>query len=395
MASFKKYETKDGIRWLFQVCLGRDPQTGKYKYTTRRGFKTKKEAEKAVRELLNEVEEVGFTKNEYLTFEEIFKEWIEKEKKRLKPSSIENKISKFEKRILPHFRKLYIKDISTEYCQKFIDNLSKEIISFRDYGIQLNLLFKYAKNHGYISNNPMNRIVYPITEKEHLADYKDNKVEFWDRDTVNTFLRRCENELSFRNYAMFRLFLYTGIRKGELAALEEKDVLIETKEINIYKNLYWRNGKYYLLKPKTVNAIRTISLDEKTFSVLLRLIELNAELRKEWGNPQIEHFLFPRDDLRPMRLAYPNEILESACKKFKIKNIKVHGLRHTHASMLFAAGARMKDVQKRLGHSQISTTMDIYTHITKQSEKNLSNLLADYIESCENTHENFNDNNED
>ncbi|MEK4283565.1 tyrosine-type recombinase/integrase [Ureibacillus sp. FSL K6-0165] len=96
-----------------------------------------------------------------------------------------------------------------------------------------------------------------------------------------------------------------------------------------------------------------------------------------------------------MRLAYPNEILESACKKFKIKNIKVHGLRHTHASMLFAAGARMKDVQKRLGHSQISTTMDIYTHITKQSEKNLSNLLADYIESCENTHENFNDNNED
>ncbi|MGE8207280.1 tyrosine-type recombinase/integrase [Heyndrickxia sp. NPDC080065] len=67
-------------------------------------------------------------------------------------------------------------------------------------------------------------------------------------------------------------------------------------------------------------------------------------------------------------------------------NIKVHGLRHTHASMLFAAGARMKDVQMRLGHSRISITMDIYTHVTKQSEEDINDLLADYLN--RNTHEN-------
>lgn len=380
MASYKKLKTKDGIRWSVQVCLGRDPATGTYKYTTRRGFKTKKEAENAVRELLSEVEQVGFYKNEYLTFEEVFNEWLEKEKKRLKPSSIQNKKSKFEKHILPNFQKLFIKDITTDYCQKFIDNLSKEIVSFRDYGIQLNLVFKYAKIQGYISINPMDRIVYPVLEVEHLADDKGNKVEFWDRDTVNTFLRRCKSELSFRKYAMFRLFIYTGIRKGELVALEEKDLLKDTKELKIYKSLFWRDGNYYLLKPKTINANRIIKLDDETFSVLLHLMELNEELRKEWGNPDIEHFLFPREDLRPMRLAYPNEVLQSACKLFNIKNIKVHGLRHTHASMLFAAGARMKDVQMRLGHARIATTMDIYTHVTKQSEENLSSLLADYIQ---------------
>lgn len=380
MASYSKYKTKDGlVRWKVQFYIGKNPKTGDYVKTTRRGFKRKQDAEEAVRKILNELDEGKYVGQDYTTFSAIYQEWIILQSKILKPSSMQNKKSKFAKHILPNFAELAIKDITTNDCQKFIDDLSKKILSFKDYGIQLNLVFKYALKKGYINNNPMKNIVYPLNEEDHLA-VDNNKTKFWDKDTINYFLKRCEEELSFRDYSLFRLFLFSGIRKGELLALEEKDLLIDSKQLVINKNLFWRDGNYLLLRPKTENAIRTIKLDNETFEVLLKLIKLNHERRSEWGNPKnIHHFLFPRENLQPMRLAYPNDKLNSACKRFKLPNIKIHGLRHTHASMLFASGARMKDVQMRLGHSRIATTMDIYTHVTKQSEENISNLLVDYL----------------
>lgn len=97
--------------------------------------------------------------------------------------------------------------------------------SYKDYGIQLNLVFRYANMNGYININPMNKIAYPILEEEHRADNGLEKVRLWEKEISNKFSRYCKNELSYRQYAMFRLFLFTGLRKGELAALEEKDVL--------------------------------------------------------------------------------------------------------------------------------------------------------------------------
>lgn len=92
------------------------------------------------------------------------------------------------------------------------------------------------------------------------------------------------------------------------------------------------------------------------------MLELNKQLRQEHGDSDIEHFLFPRpSDLKPNRLEHANNQLYKACRKFKVTNIKVHDLRHTHASMLFASGARMKNIQVRLGHSRLSTTIYIYT----------------------------------
>ncbi|MEC5272555.1 MULTISPECIES: tyrosine-type recombinase/integrase [Bacillaceae] len=93
--------------------------------------------------------------------------------------------------------------------------------------------------------------------------------------------------------------------------------------------------------------------------------KLNKQLREDHGNPKIEKFLFPRpSDLKLIRLAHLNERLHFACKKFKLKNIWVHGLRHTHASMLFASGARMKDIQQRLGHARKDTVKNESAELT-------------------------------
>lgn len=381
MAYYKRYKTKSGYRWMVQFYIGKDPLTGKHKSTTRRGFKRKQDAEEVVREVLNEVSNGVFTKNDYITFEMVYEKWMKDEKKRLKPSTFYSKSCKFNRHILPNFAKLYINEITTEQYQKFIDDLSKKMKSFKEYGNQIDLMYRYAKRKQILHQNPMDNIIYPYVKDEYSDVEEDTAIQFWEKDTVSYFLKRCRQELSFRNYAMFRTLLFTGIRKGELGALLESDFNIERKEITISKNLFWRNRKYLLLTPKTKNAHRKITLDEETYEVLLELLELNKNLRAEHGNPDIEHFLFPRpSDLKPNRLAHANDQLHKSCQKFKVPNIKVHGLRHTHASMLFASGARMKDIQMRLGHARISTTMDIYTHVVEASDEKLTSLLSGFFE---------------
>ena len=278
-----------------------------------------------------------------------------------------------------------MQNINAKHCQDFIDQLSSKISSFKEYGNQLDLLFRYAVKKKVIIDNPLKYVIYPYTPYDHQYIQENLDVQYWEKDMLKKFLIICEETLNFREYALFRTLLFTGIRKGELGALQENDINIDEKTLTINKTLYWENKNYILLSPKTKKSKRVISLDEKTFVVLLKLIKLNNELRNEHGNPAIEQFLFPRiTDLKPIRLAYPNDLLESVCNKFKIKNISVHGLRHTHASMLFAAGARMKDIQMRLGHARIATTMDTYTHLTERSDNHINHLLTEYLDAVNN-----------
>lgn len=92
-------------------------------------------------------------------------------------------------------------------------------------------------------------------------------------------------------------------------------------------------------------------------------------------NKKPSHILL-RGDLRPIRLAYPNELLNNFITIYDLHSITIHGLRHTHASMLFEAGASIKEVQARLGHKDIQTTMNVYTHVSKtMSQKTAENFL--------------------
>lgn len=211
----------------------------------------------------------------------------------------------------------------------------------------------------------MQYIVYSKTRKESGEDVEEEIAE---------------TQTNLRNFTLFRLALYTGARKGELLSLCEDD-LLETKEINIRKTLYWSKGEYKLLTPKTKKSIRKIPVGDETWELLKKLITSNKKARLAvcMSNKLKHKFIFVRDEFRPLRLAYPNETLTSLCAQFKFTNIKFHGLRHSHASMLFAAGARMKEVQERLGHSTIDVTMNIYTHITDEGKEDVQNKFIDYM----------------
>jgi integrase len=377
MASFQKYATKTGERWLFKMDVGRDPGTGKRKSTTRRGFKRKSDAEKAAAKLLRELQD-GYMKKDDITFEEVYQEWYSKHMRQIKPSTRHTKESKFKKHILPHFAKLKMKNINTPYCQKFVDKLADTLTSYKDYVIQANLVFKYAVRQEYLMNNPMDRIEYPLEEDTFLAN-EEEELKFWEKEVFQKVISKGEKELPFRDYAMIRLFLFSGLRKGEVSGLFEDDLIASKKSVRVSKTVFWRNKEFILMTPKTKNSYREVELDEYTFKLLQQLVKMNKELRMLHGNPDVQKFLFPRQDLKPMRAAYPNDVLNRVCKRIGVENVGVHGLRHTHASMLFASGASMKDVQERLGHARLDTTMNLYTHITKERKQETTQNFVDYM----------------
>ncbi|MDR7207952.1 site-specific integrase [Priestia megaterium] len=382
MASFQRYSTKQGQMWLFKMDTGVNPQTGKRKTTTRRGFKTKKEAQIAAGKLEQELLSGTSIANSNITFNETFSQWFSNHSKTIKPSTKKSIESKFKKHILPRFGKLKINEITRPYCQQMINEIAEIITSVNDIKIQANQVFKYAVKMDIIQKNPLEYVSIPKQQKEFInEDNHSNQRNYWKKDEVKKFLAITKEELSLRDHTLFHLLIYTGARKGELLALKWDDINFDTGFIRLTKTLFHNEGKFIFQTSKTKESKRLISLDTKTLSLLKkwRVEQIQAILANACTNIESK-IIFTRDDGSPMRLAYLNDKLSTVIKKHKLNRITIHGLRHTHASLLFEAGASIKEVQERLGHSDIQMTMNIYTHVTDDLKEQTAEKFQRYIE---------------
>ena len=383
MAKIKKYTKKDGSKaYMFNLYLGTDPVTGKQRRTTRRGFRTIAEAKTALSRLELEVMENGLptSKRKIMTFEEVYKIWFEQHKATVKESSayIHNTIIKVQ--ILPYFGTLRVDKIDTAYCQKQVNRIFKTL---KNYNSAINLIrriFEYAKVMKQIKTNPMNDVIIP--KKRKTLDDTDKPVNFYTKEQLRTFLETLKKHAPYQMYVVFRVMAFTGMRKGELAALKWSDVDFENGTISINKTVAFNNaGKFHIQTPKTRKSIRTISIDDTTLNALKTWKnELRKELFKQGKNiDKGDGFIFHSTNGKFV-IKYIDKFLPAFLKKYNLPPIKPHGFRHTHASLLFESGASIKEVQDRLGHENIKTTMDIYTHVTKSAREKTAEKFAKYID---------------
>lgn len=275
-----------------------------------------------------------------------------------------------------------MKDISKAYCQKMINEIADIIGSVNDIKIQANQVFKYAVKMDIISKNPMEHVTVPKQQRELFNDENENhQRNYWTKEEVKKFLSITKNEISFRDHVLFHLLIYTGARKGELLAINWDGIDFDAGSIRLWKTLFQTNGQHLFQTPKTKESKRLISLDTQTLA-LLKKWHIN---QKEEGLAQGtvnsgNNIVFTRDDGTPLRLAYLNEKLKILIKKHDLHEITIHGLRHTHASLLFEAGASIKEVQERLGHTDIQMTMNIYTHVTNTLKEQTAAKFQRFIE---------------
>lgn len=377
----KKYTTKNGeTRYLFQTYLGIDPLTGKERRTTRRGFKTMKEAKQAERNLLLDVEENGLSSNQSdgfqdPTFEKLASLWLENYKTTVKPSTFENVRSKVEKMTEEHFEGMKLKQVTTTYCQKVAIELSKTYVLYGHYLSVINRIFKYAVLMDVLTSNPFDKIIRP---KSRQVQRKGN---FLTKEELKEFLKLAQTATLSYFFPLVHLMSYTGLRQGEALALKWSDIDFENKKITVNKTAVRINGKQSLQTPKTKNSKRVISIDSATLSIL-----------KSWKKDQIkiyfkngkhfegdENFIFTNQRGEWVHIHNFIRYFKRFIADHGLKPITPHGLRHTHASLLFSAGVEPKNISDRLGHSTVQITLDLYTHITEEQRADTVDKLLEYM----------------
>lgn len=366
--NIKKYKDKDGkTKYKFQVYLGIDPLTGKKKRTNRQGFNTLREAKIAKARLLTGVEK---TKIEHLTFNEVYNEWWKTYKLGLKATTVYNKECIYSAKLQPIFGNYHIDKITKPIIQKYVN----EIISSKSYTVQYTLLkqvLNYALSEGYIDKLPYQGV---IVSRKIVEEVKSEPYEYWSDDKVLNFLEVVKNNYSIKWYALFRLFVYTGMRLTEATSLHWEDIDFENNTVNLKRRAKMINGAWDIDTLKTKKSERVVTVDKET---LLHL--------KKWKLKQ--KFLYNKSNI--VFTNKTGEYLNSSSvyiklnkinKKFNFGKYKIHAFRHNHTSMLVRAGVPLEQISERLGHSDIKTTLNIYNHISKKQKSETVELLLKYLE---------------
>ena len=377
----RHYTKKDGKKYyMLQVFLGKDEVTGKKKYTTRRGFKTRKEALLCEAKIKTEIANNGLLNTDVTTFKEIYELWYEGYQHTIKESTLVVNSYVF-KLLLKKLETLQLRKITLPYCQKIINDYSKEfslstLKKIKIYGV---MILEYAVKMKVIYSNPMKDVLLP----KKKVDVNSNDADlYYTKDELNHFLKLVDSTNDIKLTAMFRVLAYTGIRKGELQALNWDDIDFNNNTININKTLSI-NSEYKITvqTPKSKSSIRKISIDEQTKLILKRWKAKQRELFFSVGTRVKKHQPCFTEEVTNsyLYLNFMNDKLRKICKKHKFKEIKIHGFRHTHCSLLFESGFTIQEVQDRLGHSDLKTTMSIYAHVTEKQRDNMADKFAKFM----------------
>ena len=356
----KSYKKKNGdTAYMFRAYIGK--VDGYSRYVTRRGFSTKAKARAALLQLQSDLESEEENKKE-ITVEEISEKWLKEYADTVQDSTYIKTSRNFKNHIYPAFGDRKIATITAIQMQEQVNEWSKKLVYGRKLKGLMNNVFKYAIRHGYIETNPVDSVVTSVRKKV------DSKSDFYNKDELKKFMILVAKTKDLEKIVLFRLLAFTGARKGEILALEWKDWNDNTLDIN--KAITRGFAGEEIGNTKTVSSNRLISLDKKTKNLLKKWKKQNPDTR----------YIFENEFKKPIPSTLPRKWLIKIVEGSDLRPIKIHGFRHTHASLCFEAGMTLKQVQYRLGHSDLKTTMNVYTHITTQAKDDIGERFAKYID---------------
>ncbi|MBE1306203.1 site-specific integrase [Clostridium botulinum] len=280
-----------------------------------------------------------------------------------------------------------ISNLKTIHLQRYYNDLyakGKTSNVIKNLNKLLKNFFNYATDEGYILKNPCSgkRIVIPGESETH-----ERKIEVFSDEEINALKIALKgHRLKF----LILLALGTGLRQGELLGLKWNDIDINNKQLKVERsikqvNIISSNGsreyKTIVQSPKTKNSIRAVPIPSSLISDLKEHGNLQKQEKLKCGNSYNNtDYVFTTEIGNTMNARNVTKSYERLLKKAKIPYKKFHSLRHTYATKLFEVNVPLKTVQMLLGHSDISITANIYTHVMPKEKikavEKLNNLFA-------------------
>ncbi|VHD45058.1 tyrosine-type recombinase/integrase [Streptococcus pyogenes] len=364
-----EHKKKTGtIVYRASIYLGIDQMTGKRVKTSITGRTRKEVNQKAKHAQFDFLSNGSTIKRKVVikTFKELSHLWLETYKLTVKPQTYDATVTRLNRHIMPTLGNMKVDKITASDIQMLINRLSKYYVNYTAVRSVIRKVLQQGVLLGLIDYNSARDIILP--RKQPNAK---KKVKFIDPSDLKSFLEHLETSQHKRynlyfDAVLYQLLLSTGLRIGEACALEWGDIDLENGTIAINKT-YNKNLKF-LSTAKTQSGNRVISVDKKTLRSLKLYQMRQRQLFNEVG-ARVSEVVFATPTRKYFNASVRQSALDTRCKEAGIERFTFHAFRHTHASLLLNAGISYKELQYRLGHANISMTLDTYGHLSKDKEK--------------------------
>ena len=319
----------------------------------KRGFATKKEALGFERDFLEKQ-----SANPDMTFQNLYEIYMEDMAARLKQSTLLTKKAVLQTHILPFFGSKPINEIKASDVRRWQAKLMSSPNNYsqtylKKINTELNSIINYAKRFYDLNTNPCGKA-------GTIGKAKAEEMDYWTYDEYIAFREGVKDKSL--SYICFEVLYWTGMREGELLALSPADIDLDNKTISINRTYQRIEGKDVFTSPKTRKSKRKIPIPDFLCQELSDYI-------------QSRYMLDADERLFPVTKSYLSHEMIRGCKNTDVKKIRIHDIRHSHASLLINQGCDALMLADRLGHEKVSTTLNTYSHLFPHKQQELVHSL--------------------
>jgi integrase len=366
------------VNWttVFRVA---DPATGRKRQISKGGYRTRREAEVALRKSISAVDAGSYTRPTSLTVRDFVEgTWLPGlERGDLRGSTVAMYRLSANRYVLPHLGGQRLRDVTPVRLKTWLDDLKAAGVGDRTVqiaGITCHKIFKSALDLELLSRNPADNSAV----REARPKSKAAPPVIWDAEQLRTFLNAQRED---RLFPLWRLATMTGLRRGELAGLKWHDLDFDAGLLHVRQTIVVVGYRAVASEPKTPKSRRTIGLDPTTVAALRQHRARQAEELLAVGIQRTDDGqVFVRDDGRPYHPQQLTKMLAVRAKAAGVPVVKLHALRHGHATAGLELGVPMKVMSERLGHSSLSITADIYSHVSEAVDQAAAAQIATAID---------------
>ncbi len=342
---------KDTKRGTWYCCFYYTDWQGNKKRKIKRGFSKQKESKEYERSFLERVHS-----DPNMTIENLVELYLVDMQNRLRQSTMSNKKQLIETKVLPYFKTLKLNEVKPTTIRQWQNELIGKGYAetyLKTINNQLSAIFNYAVKYYGLRENPCHKA-------GSMGKKRANEMLFWTKDEYLTFIKTLEDKPI--SHLAYQILYWCGLRVGELLALTCADIDLEAKTISVNKSFQRINREDIITEPKTPKSNRTIALPSFLCD------ELDEYMQKLYNHK-------PNTRLIPSTKSFLHHEMDRGCKLSGVKRIRVHDLRHSHASLLIELGFSPNLIAERLGHENIETTLNTYSHLYPHKQNELAKVL--------------------
>lgn len=353
--------TRRSDGWCIRLDVGVDPETGKRRQVSRQGFRTKREAQAVLNDLLLE-RELG-RRPDLSVFGPTVGEYLEEWLARARVSVRESTWGAYRNAVVHLVDGLgggSLRLLSALEVERFEQQLlasGRSAKTVANVHAVLHRALSDAVRDGLVDRNVASLVSPPRAERPEMTT--------WTVSELKQFLRSVEGH---RLYAAFVVLATTGMRRGEVLGIQRADVDIARAEVSVRRTVGVVDGRIDIGPPKSASSRRLVALDTTTTGVL-------ADHLQERAGPL---WVFPGGD-GPLNPASFSTTFDRLVARAGVPRIRVHDLRHTYATIALRAGVHPAIVSERLGHSSIAITIDLYSHAVPGLQREAAGVVGDLI----------------